>query len=482
MPQQAALLLCIGLIAWLLVRDVTRRPGVSWASWLVVIWAVIVSSRPVSAWLQSGATMTPDGYLEGSPADRAVFTALILAGYFILLRRITLAEMVRQNGWVFAFYAYCLVSVMWSDYPFVAFKRWFKDFGSVVMVFVLLTERDPVDAIKAVIVRCAYVLVPLSALFIRYYPELGRFYFGWNQNEMMYVGVATHKNTLGALLLVSSIFLVWDLLGRRNVDAHKALRLGRVDSLIVLLMAAYLLMMANSATALACTVIGIGVFLGTGQGFIKRNLRFVELYIIGVVAFWFVADNLFGVTELIVLSLGRDMGLTERTNAWDFLLAQDINAWVGAGFKSFWTGDRMRRVWLEFPGIVQAHNGYVDKYLEGGALGLLFLAGMMFAGFRNIKRHLVDGEDFARVRLTFWIMVLFYNLSEAAFSAMSLLWFVTLVVTIEGSHLASPASEPLRVQLNPARATEPVPSPWRGPRPVGSVRRRRSHQSAVTGR
>ena len=64
----------------------------------------------------------------------------------------------------------------WSEEPFVASKRWLKDFGNVVMVLVLLTEKNPLDAVRAVFVRCAYLLVPLSVLFVKYYVWLGKVY------------------------------------------------------------------------------------------------------------------------------------------------------------------------------------------------------------------------------------------------------------------------------------------------------------------
>ena len=42
------------------------------------------------------------------------------------------------------------------------------------MILVILSEEDPANAIRTVFVRCAYVLIPLSILFIKYYPEVRR--------------------------------------------------------------------------------------------------------------------------------------------------------------------------------------------------------------------------------------------------------------------------------------------------------------------
>ena len=453
--MQLPLVLTAALIVALFLRDVLRRSGVSAASWLVLAWAVIFASRPVSAWFDSGTSMSSvEDYLDGSPIDRAVYLTLITLGYVVLFRRRTaVKQLLRRNRTLLVFYGFWLASVLWSDFPFVAFKRLFKDFGAVVMVGVLLTEREPVEAIKAVFVRAAYLLVPMSFLFVRFIPEIGRAYTGYNRDELMYVGVATHKNTLGALLLVSSIFLVWDFATRRRDALRRAALTGiSLDGLLVLAMCAYLLRIANSATAMLCTVIGVTLFLGTGLPAVRRRMRYVELYVIAGAALWFSLDYVFHLNELIVASVGRDMTLTTRTDAWQLFMVLDINPFFGAGFKSFWAGERMATIWRDFPGIVQAHNGYIETYLEGGIAGLICLGALLVSGLRSIKRQILTGDSYARVRWTFLVITLFYNFSEAAFTQLSLLWIVTLlVVTDEGPkgvpHVAVAAA---RRPLDPA--------------------------------
>jgi O-antigen ligase len=449
MPQRLALLIFVVFIVALIVRDLRRREGVSSASWLPLMWAVIFASRPVSAWFQSGSGMTSaEAYLDGSPTDRMVFLILIALGVMVLAkRRIALGSILSSNKALFAFYGYCLLSIAWSDIPFVAFKRLFKDFGSVIMILVLLTEANPINAIKATFVRCAYVLVPMSMLFVRYYPDIGRIYTGYSANDLMYVGVAAHKNTLGALLLVSTVFLLWDIATGRRDAIEARVRLFWLDGVLVMLMALRLLRIADSATSILCTIVGSAIFLASGRAFIRKRARFLEIYAIAGIGAWFLLDSLFHITEFVVLSLGRDMTLTTRTDAWDLFLHLGINPVFGAGFKSFWEGDRMVRIWRDFPGIVQAHNGYIETYLEGGVVGLIFLSVMLYSGFCGIKARLAEGEAFGRLGLTFWIVTLIYNFSEAAFTQLSLLWIVTLLVVI-----AVPAASQAEIRTVPVAA------------------------------
>jgi O-antigen ligase len=473
MSQQTAVVVFGVLIAALLWRDAKSRPSVSSASWLVLMWAIIVGSRPVSMWFGSGVSANPEAYLEGSPTDRAAYLALILAGLTVLLlRRASLVAAIRRNPWIVVFYGYCAVSILWSDYPFVAFKRWFKDFGTLVMTLVLLTEREPVEAIKAVFVRCAYILVPASVMFIKYYPDVGRTYVGYNQNELMYVGVTANKNALGAMLIVSIVFLVSEFIGKR-VRASVAFmsKSSRLDVVVTLAMSLWLLLIANSATAIVCTSIGVLIVLGARVPVFRRQLRVAEFYAIAGVVAWALLDSLFHITQSFIESLGRDMTLTSRTVIWDLVLSQNVNVnpLVGAGFSSFWMGERMAKLWVELPGIVQAHNGYLQAYLDGGIIGVTLLLVMLFAGFRKVKDAVLAGDAFGPIRLGFLLIVLFYNWSEAAFSQPSPIWLITLIVIAGSVRMCGATLMTERAELSsPVRQMRSHPTRPRPAIPVGA--------------
>src|SRR5262249_51353637 len=161
---------------------------------------------PVSQWLNIGAPVESAGdYLEGSPTDRAVLFLLMVAGCLVLWKRhLPWSQIFRNNAFITLFFLYCAVSTIWSDFPLVALKRWSKGLGDPIMVLILLTEREPVKAVETVIKRCAYVLIPLSVLFIKYYPDLGRTHSEWS-GELYYTGVTTNKNLLGLLCMVSGL-------------------------------------------------------------------------------------------------------------------------------------------------------------------------------------------------------------------------------------------------------------------------------------
>ena len=178
MPRQLALLLCLLFSAYLLRRDIKDRPTVSSAIWIPTLWLMIIGSRPVTLWFSGGVIDTTSGYYaEGSPLDRAFYLACIFAAFAVLRARGTnLVEVMAANKTIVLFYLYLGLTVLWSDIPFPSFKRWFKDLGNVVVILVILTEKDPYEAMRAVFARCACVLIPLSVVFIKYFPDLGRDY------------------------------------------------------------------------------------------------------------------------------------------------------------------------------------------------------------------------------------------------------------------------------------------------------------------
>ena len=63
------------------------------------------------------------------------------------------------------------------------------------------------------------------------------------------------------------------------------------------------------------------------------------------------------------------------------------NPLVGTGYESFWLGPRLKDVWAQTgAGINEAHNGYLEVYLNQGLIGLVLLGGFLIASYRTICR------------------------------------------------------------------------------------------------
>src|SRR5947207_13856474 len=116
----------------------SKRPRTSKAIWTPFLWLLIGSSRPVTDWLGGGGG---GNYEDGSPLDRTVLTFLLILGLVVLSKRVSpVKALLRANLPIILFFAYCLVSTVWSDFPFVTFKRWIRGAADVVMVLIIITD------------------------------------------------------------------------------------------------------------------------------------------------------------------------------------------------------------------------------------------------------------------------------------------------------------------------------------------------------
>src|SRR6185312_3417531 len=130
MPPVVAIAAFAALIAWLFYLDRDRSVDAdgrtSPALWLAIIWIAIGASRMLSQWfsgISTGPTNEVD-YLEGSAIDRVFLSGMLAASLAVLaFRSKRLGPLLKANGPLVVFFLYCAMSVFWSDYPFVAFKR-----------------------------------------------------------------------------------------------------------------------------------------------------------------------------------------------------------------------------------------------------------------------------------------------------------------------------------------------------------------------
>lgn len=423
------LALAMSLIAlfWLFARDRNLRPMTSWALWIPLLWLMIIGSRAVTYWLGTEiAVDMPDSYLEGNPLDRNIFLALMLAGAVVLLRRhINWGKVFESNRWLFIFFLYCGASIIWSDYPFVSFKRWAKDLGNVIMVLIILTEYDPLQAIKAIFARYSYFAIIISVLLITCFPDSGVLFDRWTQ-EPMYIGVSTHKNHLGIALTVCGLFLIWNLLEARAVNGMKVDKVDVLVRFILLAMLVWLLKMAGSATALVCLTLGAGILIFMRFPLGQRQVRHLGVYSFAAFITLLSLYSFPSIMKGFVKFLGRDMTFTGRTEIWSGLLRERIDPFFGTGYMSFWLGSAVER----YDNITQAHNGYLETYLNGGLIGLCLLAAMIVFTGSKLKKELLQGSSLGILLFCFLSIAVFYNLTEAMFNKLSLVWFVLLIAAL----------------------------------------------------
>jgi exopolysaccharide production protein ExoQ len=417
------------LILSLFVLERERKVRTSRALWLPTFWVLICASRFVAQWLDTTSEHPNTALLlEGNPIDRTIMSALLVLGIVVLLCRIRrVAAILRMNWPIILFFSYCAVSTLWSDYPETSMKRWIKSLGDIVMVLIVLSDKERLQAIKRLFTRVGFLLIPLSVLLIEYFPSIGQVYSP-EDGMMTYTGVTLHKNTLGMLCLIIGLATVWRLSILFRDRYHRSRLL--VAHGVILALVLWLLLMANSMTSLVCFLLGSGFIVSVNLLGTRKPSR---IHVItgamactGLLAF-LLPDVLISLTH----ALGRNPTLTGRTQLWNALLSMNTNPWFGTGFSSFWLGDRLNKLWTLFiwkPD--EAHNGYIGMYLNLGWVGLTLLGLLLLTGYRNVAAAFRRHPEAASLMLGFYVIALVFNLSEEAFRLNDPIWiFLLMAIT-----------------------------------------------------
>lgn len=434
LPPQLALLLTLGFMAFLFYRDSRSNPNVTKALWLPVIWLFIIGSRFVSQWIDIfGFHFGAANLEDGSPLDAVFFGLLILLGLYVLYqRRVSLTEVLRNNRWMTIFLVYCFLAILWSDFPFVAFKRWLKVLGHPIMVLVILTEPDREEAIIQLLKRCSFVWAPISILWIKYFPELGRAFSPWDGSAENN-GITENKNMLGLVIFIVAAFFFWYFLRiwrqQRTIERRNELILIALFGCMM----AWLFNMAHSATSLVSFLIASALILFLNSRHVDP--RHIGRFLLGAVIIAVVAEGVFGIYGSALHLLGKNPTLTDRTFLWHNVLQMKVNPILGAGYESFWLGDHInpanwRRIGFSFvPN--EAHNCYLETYLNLGLLGLALLIGWFIATYQKARYDLIEGVNWGSFRIGYLIAVLFYNWTEAPFKAVDPVYFVYFLIGMD---------------------------------------------------
>jgi O-antigen ligase len=299
-------------------------------------------------------------------------------------------------------------------------------------------------------------LIPFSVLLIKYYPDLGRQYSRWTWTPS-FIGVSTDKNGLGVLSLVFGLAALWNLVEALRTETGFE-RMGRtLAHAVVIGMALFLFQMADSATSVGCVLLGGTVLFCLTLARIERR-AIIHCIVVSTVVASVLAYLLLDAGTYMVQALGRDPTLTGRTELWAELLHMPINAWLGTGFGSFWLGDRAQYFWDKYwwrPN--EAHNGYLEVYLDLGWIGVGLLVVLIVAGYRNIVQQYPQDPCLGRIRLTFFLTALVYCITEAAFKLMNPVW-IAFLLAITALPLRTKGKEVNATSAIPARLTRKGPT------------------------
>jgi O-antigen ligase len=433
-PAVATIIYAIG-ICGLFYLDRHKDSRISNAIWIPAVWLFLISSRPISFWLGMAPNVEgiegTQAYVEGSPLDRNVFIFLLLAALVVLVGRSgRVGSLLRKNVLILLYFSFCAISIFWSDFPLVAFKRFIKALGDLAMVLIILTEPDPLAALKRLFTGLGFLLFPLSILFIKYYPEIGRrLTMSWTLEP---TGVTTQKNELGLDCMMYGVLFLWMIVSVYREREHprrwsRLLAYGTIVGMII-----WLLSQCNSTTSITGLIsAGVVTWVASRPSRKPAVVHVLVLAVLGMA----VTALFFDPGGGMVQTLGKDPTLTGRTEIWGLVLGLHTNAWVGTGYESFWLGQRLTKLQNALPNLLinEAHNGYLEVYLNLGWAGVCFIAVLLLTGYKRVIAGIRGNPEKASLFLGFLLCLLFYSFTEAAFRMMTLGWIFLLLIMVAGS-------------------------------------------------
>jgi O-antigen ligase len=461
MPPALALILCTAFVAYLLLQEHRFAPEVSPGLWLPTLWMLYSFSKPLASWFDAGG----ESMESGSPLDRNFLLLMFIACISLLNRRgCNPVRAIARQPWLLGIILYMLASVLWSDIPFISLKRWIREALAVLVALIVATDINPRGALFALLRRSVYTLIPYSVLLIKYYPSLGVQYGRWS-GKQMWVGVASQKNGLGLLCLVSAFFLIWSLVREPKGPRLAGWNRSNSADVLVLLLCGWLLKSdegAYSATSLASLAAGFALF-GTLLFFESHHWRIpAPAVAAGLAAAFAVGASVpfLGVPHMSAAAsaLGRDETLTGRTDIWNGLMQEvSEHPLLGWGVGGFWTTDK-----AELHSENSAHSGYLETLLNLGLVGLALFAAYLLSCSLSAVRFLRSDFAYATLWLCCLLMTILHNTSESSLPSftypLTALLLVLSVIPRAGGIAATQTIIVPRATRTDTGATENAPS------------------------
>jgi O-antigen ligase len=228
---------------------------------------------------------------------------------------------------------------------------------------------------------------------------------------------------------VCGIYFFWDTVTRwphRKNRKQKQVILVNAGFMYMII---WLLNMCDSATSRTCLAMACLVVLAAHSKTVQRSPGTLTITIpIVFLTYIFLFFGL-GLSGEFARAVGRN-SLSGRDEIWEIVLRQQTNPVLGAGYESFWLGPRLDRIWAAGQGAInEAHNAYLEVYLNLGYVGLVLVLLFVAVVYRDICKRSRPFSRIASLGLAVWTAFVFHNCTEADFRS-GLIWLVFVLTAL----------------------------------------------------
>ena len=415
-----------------------------WYFWLLIAFVLL----PIGA--------GPQGASEGSTLRQVVLVILFLGAAFTIVRfpdrwALTKASIPPP---LFLLLLFTALSVLWSPQPYVSLKRVIQLVGVAVIGLALISGGAGTYRMHRLVTPVLWFGMAAAVVFSASFPSFAFSEFG------LRAFFAT-KNNFGQFAAVSVLFATGALVTKKEG--------ARWPLWALLLVSLAGLGLSRSATAIlslaaaGSLILAIRVKQVLHPSWWAPILTLLAVLIVGAIGTGIVVgfpslDRISGATAGLV---GRDITLTGRAYLWELMLKEAAtHPWFGTGYGGFWLGLEGRSgqiaylVRWGYPG--QAHNGYIDIYNELGLVGLAFVFAFIAMHAKALWQLAAYDRALAGLHLALFVLVVVFNLAEAAMlRTTNLMWILLVSSSIEVTMLnwKKYAIAPVRTYRSLVRAT-----------------------------
>ncbi len=342
-----------------------------------------------------------------NPFRQLVFSSLYFFSFISILPVLQkVFSIIKKEKFLFIFLLWTLLSVIWSDYSDISFKRWIQIFGGYIVCLSAVIYFDSQSILKY-FRSLTYFYIILSFLAVVIIPGASMQYEG----SRVWRGLAAHKNLFGELVLICTIIVLFSI--RYLKTKNKT-----IDYLMLFISLLLLIGSRSTTSLIVLIILGLIAFSSKTQdklGFGSLSKWIYYALLSAVLVFYSSALILVpSFLESIFGALGKDMTFTGRTDLWAYIIGiafSASNPLIGVGYGGFWVYGspnliKLYSLTVERP--IQAHNGYIDLTIETGFIGLSIVIIMTIWYFYN---------NFKKTDVQYWkylvIATLIINLQEA---------------------------------------------------------------------
>lgn len=270
--------------------------------------------------------------------------------------------------------AYCLLSVLWSQYPSQSLRYSIQLALTVCIAVVIANRVAPLT-----LLRCLFGIYGIGVA--------GSILFGRVRDDIgAWIGIFGSKNAFAAVVsgfILTAIVVLFDR------SAHWTMRTAALAGLAI----SGPLMLAAQSTGAILTIVpaamvALAVLFSARMSRRQKAAVIIGMAMTTLLAMLIVAGYGEALFESLLYFSGKDVTLTGRTDLWDYgreVIAE--HPLLGVGYQAFWVEGNMPAevLWAAF-GIESRsgfnfHNTYISNAVEIGLIGLSIQLALLYGAW-----------------------------------------------------------------------------------------------------